>query len=143
MKKAACLAMAIGMIVLLCSCKSGIGVKQGKAEAVQLCTYVTNQKWEAAAALFHPDAKIEPAMLENYFCDLGTSFTFQDVKSFQTSFYHTDVAGALCVIVGTVEIDDQVHMAQFQIVNNDNGYGLYTVSFDTDESEESDQVLQT
>lgn len=134
--------MVVLMVLGLCSCKSGISVKQAKAETKQLCTYFTEENWEAASGMFHPSAKADADTVKAAFGGLGSKFELKSTTGFKKSYNETKIGGSLCQISAKVLIDDQEYTAVFQLVNNDDGYGFTYVKIDVDNKKSDPQNQQ-
>ncbi len=138
MKKILALILTAASLFLLSACGSGISGKEAKACADEFFSYVSDEKYTEAQALFHPDIVIE-GNLENLFlhikdttgADIENGFSVK-YTGFQSSLYDTEYGGSHYSLNGTIEIDGHPFDLEIEFIKRDEVFGIYNLDIDID-----------
>ena len=123
-------------IVSLASCSGGIKGDDAKAYINDFFDAVSAEDYERAEALLHPD---RPADLEEFFLnieekedlDFQSGIEVERYTGMSSSYYDSTVDGSRYELVMQVSVDEKNVEFTIEIVQNENGYGIYNLNLDT------------
>lgn len=127
---------ALICVVSLASCSGGIKGDDAKAYINDFFDAVSAEDYERAEALLHPD---RPADLEEFFLnieekedlDFQSGIEVERYTGMSSSYYDSTVDGSRYELVMQVSVDEKVVEFTIEIVQNENGYGIYNLNLDT------------
>lgn len=142
MKKALFSITLFTLTLLLCftcltACGKGISGDEAKATTNQLFAALSTHDYEAAAALFHPEAQITAqdmsdfctALRQEYNMDVSKGMTVDRYTGFNVSLYDTSVGGSRYELTMRVIIGEATYTFSTEVIRNDNGYGLIGIHY--------------
>lgn len=128
--------VALICAVSLASCSGGIKGDDAKAYINDFFDAVSAEDYERAEALLHPD---RPADLEEFFLniekkealDFQSGIEVERYTGMSSSYYDSTVDGSRYELVMQVSVDEKNVEFTIEIVQNENGYGIYNLNLDT------------
>lgn len=124
------------LIVLLASCSGGIDREEAKAFIGNFLEAVEAEDYEKAKTFLHPE---RPADLEAFFTgvedrediDFQAGITVEKYTGYSSSYYDSTVGGSTCELTMKAKVGEADVKITVEIVQNDNGYGIYNLNIDT------------
>ncbi len=123
-------------VISLVSCKGGIDRSEAKTFINDFFAEIVSQNYDKAEEFLHPE---RPADLEEFFntveksvqIDFQEGIVIEKYNGFSSSLYDSTVDGPTLELtmsgrVGETEVDFTI-----EIVQNENGYGIYNFEIDT------------
>ncbi len=123
-------------IVLLASCSGGIDRDEAKVFIGNFLEAVETEDYAKAETFLHPE---RPADLEAFFTgvenkeniDFQAGITIEKYTGYSSSYYDSTVGGSTCKLTMKAKVGESDVKMTIEIVQNDNGYGIYNFNIDT------------
>lgn len=123
------------MIVFsLSACSGGISNNEAKAYINEFLEKVFSKDYTAAEKFLHPE---RPADLKAFFETLEneenvdfSSINNKKYTNFKSSLYDSSVGGSTYSLTMEITASDKIIQMEIEIVDNDNGYGIYNLDID-------------
>lgn len=120
----------------LVSCKGGIDTDEAKAFIGDFLDAVEAEDFESAKTFLHPD---RPVDLESFFLrfeqreelDLGSGIEVLKITGMSYAYYDSSIGGSSYELTMRTEIGGKPVEIRIEIVQNENGYGIYNLNLDT------------
>ena len=128
--------VCLSCVISLASCKGGIDTKNAKSFTEDFFSAIEAEDYETAKTFLHPE---RPADLEPFFTsiekDEGIDFQ-QGIEidryvNFSYSYYDSTVDGSTSKPTIRTKVGNTTVTFTIEIVQNDNGYGIYNLDIDT------------
>ena len=129
------------LIVCFCvfsfvSCGNGIKSDEAKAFINDFFAEIVAEDYDKAESFLHPD---RPADLEKFFLnvekekniDFQSGIEIEKYTGFSSSLYDSTVDGSTYELTMRTKVGDKKVIFTIEIVNNENGYGIYNLDLDT------------
>ncbi len=128
----ACLAL----ILSLASCGKGVNASEAKVFIGEFLDAVEAEDYQKAETYLHPDVTQD---LEEYLStvesnkniDFQAGIEIEKYTGFSSSLYHSKVNGARYETTFKASVGDATVTFTVEVVQNDNGYGIYNINIDT------------
>lgn len=129
MKKAVLVFLAVVMLISFVGC-GGIDGSKANATINEFFSFVEAGDYASAQALLHPDRSpdleaIFTSFAEQYDLDYSSGINIKSTVSTLSSAYDTEVKGSTYGKRYILEVSGKEFESEIQIVQNDNGYGVY------------------
>lgn len=120
---------------MLISCGDGIATDEAKVFINDFLTAVSAEDYAKAEEFLHPDrpAELEPFINEceeQKGIDFSSGVSIERYTGFNYSYYDSTVDGSSYELTMKAKVGDKSVSITVEIVQNDNGYGIYNFYID-------------
>ena len=136
-RKIAVLAMLVCVCAaILPSCKGGIDRDEAKEVINEFFSCIVAEDFEGAQGYLHPErpAELKP-FLESVEADTGVDFQegiiIERYSNFSSAYYDSSVGGSTYELTMITSVGESKVKFTIELVQNDNGYGIYNLDIDT------------
>ena len=118
------------------SCGKGIKGDEAKAFINDFFAAIVAEDYDKAESFLHPEC---PADLETFLLnveekesvDFQAGMAIEKYTNFSSSLYDSTVDGSTYELTMRTKVGDKKVIFTIEIVNNENGYGIYNLDLDT------------
>ena len=118
------------------SCGNGIKGDEAKAFINDFFVAIVSEDYDKAESFLHPE---RPADLETFLLhvekeenvDFQAGIEIEKYTGFSSSLYDSTIDGSTYELTMRTKVGDKKVIFTIEIVNNENGYGIYNLDLDT------------
>ena len=136
MKRLLAICLIIMFALSLSACTDGISKDEAKAHISGFLEKVSTDDYKAAEEFLHPE---RPADLQAFFDGIESeneidfsNISIEKYTGFKSSLYDSTVNGSAYSLTMDVSSSGKSFQMEIEIVENDNGYGIYNLDIDFD-----------
>ena len=135
-KKILAITITCVFVCSLASCGNGIKGDEAKAYINDFFAAIVAEDYDKAESLLHPE---RPADLETFLLnvekeenvDFQAGIEIEKYTGFSSSLYDSTVDGSTYELTMRTKVGDKKVAFTIEIVNNEDGYGIYNLDLDT------------
>ena len=135
-KKILAITITCVFVCSLASCGNGIKGEEAKAFINDFFVAIVSEDYDKAESFLHPE---RPADLETFLLnvekeenvDFQAGIEIEKYTGFSSSLYDSTVDGSTYELTMRTKVGDKKVIFTIEIVNNENGYGIYNLDLDT------------
>lgn len=133
------LAVLLVAAMSLTACGDSVTREETKAASEALFAALSTKDYQAASALFHPEADMTPdrvaAFCEQLHSQTGLDFskgaTIERYTGMSASLFDSNVGGSRYELTMKVKVGETTATFRVEVVRNDDGFGIYNLHYDS------------
>lgn len=132
------LAALLLLLTALNACSGGVSRDEAKELTNALFDAMAAERYEEAAALFHPATSMTAELIESSAdtlrTEMGADFTegvtIERYVGMKSAYYDSNYGGSVYELTMKVQVGDKTLSITTEAVRTDEGYGLWNVHYD-------------